>query len=75
MKANIVFTRAGTASCLYTELIPLHRLGRLACQRASTIEFDEKTQRWAVRRPGRRRVLFSDRSRQACLEWEQRHLA
>jgi len=75
VKARIVFTPAGQASCLYTELIPLHRLGRLSCQRASSIEFDEKLQRWAVRRPGRRRVLFSDRSRQACLDWEQRHLA
>ena len=75
MKASITFTQDGTAGCLYTELIDLQRLGRLSCHRASMIEFDEKTQRWAVRRPGRRRVLFSDRSRQACLDWEQAHLA
>lgn len=69
---------AGNARCLYSELIPLQSLGRLEIGRASSIEFDEKTQLWEVwsepRKNRRARVLFRHAARQKCLEWEQETL-
>ena len=70
MNAVLTFSTNGTGSCLYTELIDLHSIGRLEVSRASTIEFNNQTQHWEVKnRAGR--VLYFARSRQACLEWEQ----
>jgi len=60
----------GTVRCLYGELIDLRALGTLSCERASHIEFDQTTQEWRVLSADRRRVLFRDPSRQACLDWE-----
>ena len=74
MKARLTFSPDGRATGLYTELIDLRTLGRLHCRRASTVEFNGKAQQWEVRRPGKRRVLFRHRSRQACLDWELSHL-
>ena len=74
MKALMTFTPDGNAECLYHEMIDLHELGRLACERASVIEFDEATQEWQVKRPGGDTVLFSHVSREACLDWERNHL-
>lgn len=71
----ITFALDGTARCLWTEAVPLHELGRLAVQRASTVEFESLTQRWAVRlasNPGA--VAFSDPSRDVCLQWERNKL-
>ncbi len=64
----------GTVCGLYTEAIDLASLGRLRIERASTIEFDNPSQLWRVF-DQRGRCVFSDRSRDACLGWEQDHLA
>jgi hypothetical protein len=74
--AKLVLTidHDGTGRCLYSELIDLRALGSLTCQRASHIEFDARQQDWKVLAADRRRVLFRDPSRQACLDWEQDHL-
>jgi len=48
----------------------LRTLGTLSCRRASHIEFDESSQEWRVLSTDRRRVLFRNASRVACLDWE-----
>jgi hypothetical protein len=70
---NITFTSDGAVRCLYTELIDLSSLGALEIVRASSIEFSNRAQRWTVRSV-EGAVLFTDPSRQACLDWEQEHL-
>lgn len=63
----------GTGSCLYSELIDLQSIGPLQIQRASTIEFNNRTQRWEVKNL-KGRVLFFATSRQACVDWEHENL-
>ena len=46
---TLVFTPAGTAHGLYTEVIDLTSLGRLTVKRASRIEFSDGRQCWQVR--------------------------
>jgi hypothetical protein len=73
MNIQISFKPDGTAQCLWTEVLPLHELGRLQITRASSIEFNNADQNWEVfDRNGR--VRFIARSRSACLEWEQTNL-
>ena len=74
MNTVLTFNTNGTGSCLYTELIDLYSIGRLEVSRASTIEFNNQTQRWEVK-DRRGTLLFFARSRQACLEWEHGNLA
>jgi hypothetical protein len=72
----------GTARCLHTDIIPLQSIGRMTVRRASTVEFNERTQEWEVRVPRHdsftrllgieTRTLFANTSRQLCLEYEQR---
>jgi hypothetical protein len=69
MNIQISFNPDGTALCLWTEVLPLHELGRLQITRASTIEFNNSTQHWEVKDP-KGKVRFIARSRSACLEWE-----
>ena len=70
---NISFNPNGTAQCLWTEVLPLHELGRLEIHRATNIEFNNADQNWEViDRRGRAR--FIARSRSACLEWENVNL-
>ncbi len=71
--AVINFDTHGVGSCLYTEIINLHSIGRLEIQRASAIEFNNQTQRWEVKNM-KGRVLFFARSRQECIQWEHKHL-
>lgn len=73
MNIQITFTPHGSAHCLWTDAIALHRLGRLQITRASTIEFNNATQDWEViDRKGV--VRFIAKSRAACVEWEQQNL-
>ena len=69
----ITFTPDGTVRCLWTEAVPLHKLGRLEVHRASTIEFNNATQHWEVKDQKRKLRFFSE-SRSACLDWEQQNL-
>jgi hypothetical protein len=72
---TITFAPDGTARCLWMETVPLQELGRLAIERASTVEFNLATQVWEVRlasTPGA--VAFAHLSRETCLEWERRTL-
>lgn len=64
----------GTARCLWTDALPLAEIGRLAIQRASTVEFNGDTQRWEVRLMGSHEPDFTSPSRSACIEWEVNHL-
>jgi hypothetical protein len=72
---TISFAPDGIARCLWTEVLPLHELGRLEIQRASTVEFNVAEQTWEVRlasEPGV--VAFSHPSRETCLNWERKTL-
>lgn len=70
----LVILLVGLGLCLYSEAIDLASLGRLDIRRASTIEFNNQTQRWEVK-DLRGQVLFFARSRQDCLLWETNTLA
>ncbi len=71
----ITFAPDGTARCLWTEAVPLHELGRLDVQRASTVEFEPSTQLWEVRLASNPEVIaFSHASRAVCLDWERKFL-
>ena len=69
MKAVLTFCEGGIVTGLYTEAIPLGTIGALGISRLTEIEFNDSTQKWEARdRIGT--VLFSDPSRQRCLDWE-----
>jgi hypothetical protein len=74
VKAIMTFGDDGTAQCLYHELIDLHELGHLACERASVIEFDQATQEWQVKSSDGATLLYCHASREVCLQWERDHL-
>ena len=75
MKTTLRFTPGGSIACLYTEAINLRALGRLQVFRATDIRFCEKSQQWNVRCAATGKLLHSDPSREACLQWERDHLA
>ena len=66
--STLSFHPNGTVTGLWTELIDLHQLGEVQIERASNIEFNNATHRWDVEIKGE--VVFSDPSRDCCLEWE-----
>ncbi len=72
MKAAVLtFKPTGVVVGIYTEVIPLHSIGSLKVNRLTEIEFNDSTQEWEARdRIGT--VLFSNPSRQRCLDWEHR---
>lgn len=70
----IVFNVDGSARALHSDMIPLGEIGRLKIERASTIEFNEDSQLWEVKLPGGE-VVFTDASRQECLDWEHLNLS
>ena len=73
MNATLTFTPDGHGHGLYTEALPLDTIGPLHIERATLIEFDNETQLWRVfDRTGC--DLFNSPSRQACLDWEHRHM-
>jgi hypothetical protein len=65
------FAPDGTGAGLYTERIDLRKIGALEVVRASEIEFNETTQQWEVFDYIGQKV-YSDASREACLQWERR---
>jgi hypothetical protein len=68
----ITFAPDGIARCLWTEAVPLHQLGQLDIQRASTVEFNCSKQTWEVRLASTPEVVaFSHPSRGNCLNWER----
>lgn len=71
---TIMFGTNGTARCLWTEAVPLRELGRLAVQRASTVEFNPTAQVWEVHLASDpEAAAFAHPSRETCLDWERRH--
>jgi len=72
---TISFAPDGIARCLWTEVLPLHELGRLEIQRASTVEFNAATQCWELRLASNPDVVgFSHASRETCLNFERKTL-
>jgi len=72
VKATVLtFKPDGVVIGIYTETIPLGAIGVLKINRLTEIEFNNSTQEWEARnRIGT--VLFSNASRQRCLDWEHR---
>jgi len=72
MNASVLtFQPSGIVTGLYTEAIPLAKLGVLTIRRLTQIEFNGTSQQWEVKdRTGD--ILFSDPSRTRCLQWEHR---
>ena len=75
---TITFGADGTAKTLWTDVLPLHELGLLSVDRASTIEFNLSKQEWEVRLithpdcpPSK--PVFSHKSRSECITWEHNH--
>ena len=70
MKATVLtFKPDGMVVGIYTEAIRLAAIGTLKINRLTEIEFNNSTQEWEARdRIGT--VLFSNPSRQRCMEWE-----
>ena len=70
MKATVLtFKPDGMVVGIYTEAIPLAAIGTLKINRLTEIEFNGSAQEWETRdRIGT--VLFSNPSRQSCLDWE-----
>jgi len=66
------FDANGNGHCLYTEAIDLSSLGAMEIVRASRIEFNNRSQQWEVRN-AENVLLFTDASRQTCLDWEQQY--
>ena len=69
----LTFTPDGLGHGLYTEAIDLTRVGPLAVERATCIEFDDKAQYWRVY-DNAGSPMFNSPSRQECLDWERRYL-
>lgn len=70
----LTFDHSGMGSCLYSELIDLTQIGALQIRRASTIEFNNNTQRWELKNL-KGKVVFFSKFRNACLAWEHGNLA
>ena len=74
MNATITFGPDGNGRCLYTEAIDLKSIGPLEIRRATSIEFNDKTQLWEVRDAKDNGLLFQNASREVCLLWEHENL-
>ena len=73
MSAHAIrFDLDGTATALWTEVLPLADLGDLQVNRASEIEFNNFSGMWECRINGE--VLCLSKSRQFCLDFEHRHI-
>jgi hypothetical protein len=69
----VFFTTAGTCECLYTEKVDLSSIGRIHVRRTTLVLYDNADGRWVVTDTFDNE-LFSDPSRQKCLDWERRYL-
>ena len=70
---TLTFTPDGTVEGLYSEELDLRELGLMSVCRATVIRFNEYHQDWRVYTPDGT-LLYADRSRNACLEWEKHNL-
>lgn len=69
----VFITPAGICECLYTEKVDLPSIGRITVRRATFVLYDNADARWVVTDVFDNE-LFSNPSRQACLEWERGYL-
>ena len=60
----------GTVRTLYTDKIDLSKLGPMRVERASFVEFNNRSSLWEVTSAKTNQVLFSAHTREAALEWE-----
>ena len=73
MSAHAIrFDPDGTATALWTEVLPLAELGTLQVSRASEIEYNNFSGMWECRINGE--ILCFSKSRQFCLDFEHQHI-
>ena len=70
MTPTLFIAPDGDVCAVHTDAIDLGALGRRTMRRVSRVEFDEDAQLWRVFKPHGRTCLFSDPSRQKCVDWE-----
>jgi hypothetical protein len=68
---NLFISPNGIITCLYSEQIPLAKIGRLKIKRFTKVEFNSVTGKWEVLEKGR--SIFSNVSRETCLTWERNY--
>ena len=69
---TVHFRTDGTATAFYDEELGLTELGEVSLERVSTVEWNKLFQCWEVWKLGKdSRLLFSDKSRAVCLQWER----
>jgi hypothetical protein len=65
---NLFISPNGIITCLYSEQIPLAKIGRLKIKRFSNVEFNTKSGKWEVLKSGR--AIYRNVLRGNCLKWE-----
>jgi hypothetical protein len=69
---NLFFSPNGVITCLYSEEIPLLKIGRLNIKRFTKVEPNQTSTGWQVKNM-KGKILFSDPSKQTCLWWEEKY--
>jgi hypothetical protein len=68
---NLFINTDGSITCLYSEQIPLAKLGKLKIKRFSNVEFNTKFGKWEVLKSGK--AIYANVSREKCLAWEHKY--
>lgn len=74
MNHIINFRTNGRFDGLHTDRTDLNEVGSMSVKRASWVDFNESTQVWEVRWSPKAPPVFSNHSREACIEWEREQL-
>jgi hypothetical protein len=71
---DIYFNPDGSFACLYSEELPLAKLGKLSIKRFTTVEpvEDSPVPMWQVR-TNNGEMLYENPSRINCLAWEEEY--
>jgi hypothetical protein len=72
MKTKLFLRPDGTIEGLYSDTIPLRKLGKLNVSRATYVEFDCSDQKWVVTLPDGTE-LYRHQSRDTALELERNY--
>jgi hypothetical protein len=70
---KIMIAPGGIVRCLHTDIIDLRKLGRLEVERASNVEFNDKTQAWEVSLPDGKLLQGGFARRDQALAWEREY--
>lgn len=73
-KIVIAFDPTGEARAVQDDILASLDLGRMAMERASTVEWNETGQEWEVRFTDSQEVVYRHPSREQCIAWEVKQL-